>query len=169
MQHPHDRQTRVQPDKVRQLQRAHRHIGAVAHDVVNVLARPSHARLETDDGLVDVRHQDPVGEKAGRVGAAGGRLAHALAEGSGGGDGGGGRLQARDDFDAALDGDGIHEVGCYDAGGGVGVGGRRGLGGGGDARDGDGGCVCGENGMRGTDLGEAGEDGGLEVGDFLDG
>src|SRR5690606_16804893 len=93
-------------------------------------------------------------------------LAEALAEGHGGLEGGGRRLQARDDLDALLHGHGVHEVGRDDARAVGGVGGVAARGGGGDAGDGDGRRIGGEDGVLGADLGEAGEDVELELGDL---
>lgn len=167
MQDLHDGQARVDTDEIGQLQRAHGDIGSVLHDGVDIISA-AHARLETDDGLVDVGHQDAVGEEARRVGGLGRDLAHLLAELERGVDGLLAGLQARDDLHALLDRHGVHEVRRDDArrGRGVGgVGGRRCR----NARDGDGGCVGGQDGVRRADLGELAEDGELEVGDLRDG
>lgn len=59
MQHLHNRQTRIQPHEIRQLQRSHGHIRPVLHDPIDILFLP-HARLETDDRFVDVGHEYPV-------------------------------------------------------------------------------------------------------------
>ena len=168
MQHLHDRQTRIQPDEIRQRQGAHGYIRPVLHDRVDVFFR-AHARLETDDGLVDIRHQDPVGQEARGVAGLGGDLAHALHELEGRGEGGIGGLQAGDDLDALLDGDGVHEVRGDDARGGAEVGWVVGVGGAGDFGDGDARGVGGEDGVRGADLCELAEDGGFQRGDLGDG
>lgn len=167
VQRLHNSKAGIQPNKVRQLQRAHGHIGAVLHDVIDILFL-AHARLQTDDGLIDVGHEDAIGEEARGVGANGGDFAHALAELHGIGDGFGGGLDAGDDLDALLDGDRVHEVRADHAGAGGGVGGVCG-GGGGDLGDGDGGGVGGEDGVGGTDLRELGEDFGFELWDLGDG
>lgn len=167
VQHLHDGQARVEADKVGQLERAHGHVGAVLHDGVDGVA-VADARLEADDGLVDIRHEDAVGQEAGRVGRHRGDLAEALAKGDGGVERGLRRLQAADDLDALLHGHGVHKVRRDDAGAVGRVGGVLG-GGGGDARDGDGRRVGGQDGVLGADLGELGEDVKLELGDLGDG
>lgn len=169
MQHLHNRQTRINANEIRQLQRAHGHIRPILHDIIDILLLP-HARLQTDDRFVDIRHEDPVREEAGRVRGLRRHFAHFLDDGQGGRDGGRGGLQAGDDLDAFLHGDGVHEVGADDAGGGGEVGGVVLWGrGGGDFGDGYGGGVRGEDGVGGADLGELGEDGGFERGDLGDG
>lgn len=145
----------------------HGHIGTVLHDGINRVS-VAHPGLEANDGLVDVRHQDAVGQEARRVGRHRGDLAHALAESDGGLEGLLAGLQAADDLDALLHRHGVHEVRGDDAGRGRGVGGIRG-GGRGDLGDGDGGRVGGEDGVRGADLGELAEDVELELGDLGDG
>ena len=166
VQNLHDGQASIQTDEVGQLERAHGNVGAVLHDSVNVLTL-AHTSLEADDSLVDVRHQNAVGQEAGRVGADGGDLAHLLAELDRGGERGLRRLQAGDDLDALLHGHRVHEVGADDTGGGGEV---RGVGGGGsgDLGDGDARGVCGEDGVRGADGGQLLKERELEVGDFLE-
>ena len=108
----HDGQAGIETDEVGELEGAHGDVCAVLHDVVDVLF-VADAGLETDDGLVDVGHEDAVGEEARRVGGDGGHLAHLAAEVERGVHGRRRRLQARDDLDPALDGHGVHEV-CAD-------------------------------------------------------
>lgn len=129
----HDGETCVETDKVGKLQRTHGHVGAVLHNGVNGVA-VSDTGLEADDGLVDIRHEDTVGEEAGRVGRYGCDLAHLLAELDGSVEGVLAGLETTDDLDTLLHGDGVHEVGGNDAGRSRGVGGisRRG---GGDTSD----------------------------------
>lgn len=163
VQHLHDSQTGVEANKVGELQRAHGHVGAVLHDGVDGVA-VAHARLQADDGLVDVGHQDAVGQEARRVRRHRRHLAEPLAKGHGGLERLFRGLKARDDLDAFLDWDWVHEVGGDDARAVGGVGGVAAGGGGGDAGDGDGRGVGGEDGMLGADLGELGEDVKLELG-----
>lgn len=77
-------------------------------------------------------------------------------------------LQAGDDFHALLHGDRVHEVRAHHTTGAGEVGGV-GSGGAGQTRDGDGGGVGGEDGMRGADTGEFGEDGLLQFEDLGNG
>lgn len=163
----HDSQAGVQTNEVGQRQRTHGDVGAVLHDVVDVLAATD-AGLEADDGLVDVGHEDTVGQEAGRVGGDGGDLAHALHELESGVDGLLGGLQAGDDLHALLDRDGVHEVRGDDARGSLEILGVRG-GGRGDLGDGDGRGVGREDRVLGRDLGQLGEDARLQVGDLGDG
>lgn len=141
MQHLHDSQAGIQPDEIGQLERAHGNIRAVLHDSIDRVPI-AHSRLETDNRLIDVRHQDPVGQEAGGIRTDGGDLAETLAEGNGGLEGLGASLETRDDLHALLNGDGVHEVGGHHTrrvGGVIGVFcGRCG-----DAGDGDGGGVGG--------------------------
>ncbi len=161
----HDGQAGVQADEVSQLQGAHGDVGAVLHDAIDGFT-VADARLQAYDGLVDVGHQDAVGEEAGRVGRHGWDLAHGLAERDGGLQRLGARLEAGDDLYALLNGHGVHEVRGHDAGA-VGRVGRVALGGGGrDARDADGRGVGGEDGMLGAYFGELREDVKLELGDL---
>lgn len=115
MQNLHDCQTRIQTDEVRQLQWAHGDVGPVLHNAVNALL-VSDTGLEANNSFIDVRHQDAIGEEAGRIGRDGRDFAHAFAELNGGGERGGGGLEARDDFDAFLHWDRIHKVRGHDAG-----------------------------------------------------
>ena len=167
VQHLHDSQAGIKTDEVRQLEGTHGHVGAVLHDGIDRIA-VADARLKADDGLVDVRHQDAVGQEARAVLGDGGDLAQLLAELDGGVEGFLAGLQAADDLDALLDGDRVHEVRGHDAravGGVVGVLGR----GSGDARDGDGRRVGRQDGVLGADLGELGEDIKLKLGDLRHG
>lgn len=167
VQNVHDGQTGVQADEVGQRQRTHGDVGAVLHDVVDVLAATD-TSLEADDGLVDVGHEDAVGQETGRVGGDGGDLAHALHELKRGVNSLLGGLQAGDDLNALLDRDGVHEVRGDDARGGLEIlgvrGGRRG-----DLGDGDGRGVGREDRVLGRDLGQLGEDARLQVGDLGNG
>ena len=79
MQHLHNRQTRIQPNKIRQPQRSHRHIRPVLHNRIDILRGPD-VRLEADDRFVDVGHEDAVGEEARCVCGAGGGFPQAHAE-----------------------------------------------------------------------------------------
>jgi hypothetical protein len=160
MQHLHNRQARVDANEIGQLQRSHGHIRPVLHDGIDIVPH-AHASLQTDDGLVDIRHQDAVRQESRRVGGLGWDLAHGLAEGYGGIDGGLAGLQAGDDLDALLDGHGVHEVRGDDAGRRRGVGG---VGGGsrGDAGDGYRRGVSSQDSVRRADLGERAEDVELE-------
>lgn len=161
VQHLHNAQARVQPNEVRQLQRAHRHVRPVLHDRVDAVP-VADAGLQRDDRLVDVRHQDAVRQEARRVGRQRGNLAHALAELEGCRERRGRGLQAGDDLHALLDGHGVHEVRAEHAAAGGEVGGILARGGG-DARDADGGGVGCEDGVGGADVGEVREDLELKV------
>lgn len=150
MQDIHDREASIKPNEIRQLERTHGDVGAILHDSVDGIP-VSDAGFEADDCFVDVGHQDAVGEETGGVDGVGDNFTHFLDEGDGGGEGGGGGLEAGDDFDTFLDRDGVHEVGCYYAGGGGGVERFGGvLGGGGNTWDG---CQHGVVGSKG--LGES--------------
>lgn len=153
MQHIHNRQTSIDPDEIRQLQRTHGYIRPVLHDIIDILLR-AHARLQADDGFVDIRHQDPVCQKPRGIRRLRGGFPHLGDERQGGVDGGLGSLEPADDLHAFLHGDGVHEMGAYDPGSGGQVGGVvGGLRGCGDLGDGYGGGVCGEDGVRGADGG----------------
>lgn len=121
MQNIHDRQTRINANEIRQLQRAHGYIRPVLHDIIDIFFC-SYAGLETNDRFVDIRHQDPVGKKARRVRGLGWYFPHFLHKGQSGGDCGLGGLETGDYLDALLDGDGVHEMGAYYTGGGGEVG-----------------------------------------------
>ena len=164
VQHLHDTQTSIQADEIGQLQRTHGHIRPVLHNRVDVFFF-SHTGFETNDGFVDVGHQNAVGEETGGVGGEGGDFAHAFAEFEGGGEGLRRGLEAGDDFDAFLDGDGVHEVRADYATGGGEIGGV-GRSCSGYLRDRDGGCVGRENGVWGTSLRQLCEDALFQVDDL---
>lgn len=164
MQHLHDAQASVQPDEIGQLQRTHGNVRAVLHDRVDAVP-VTDARLQRNNGLVDVGHQNAVGEEARRIGRERRNLAHALAEFQGSRERRGRRLQACYDLYTLLHGHRVHEV-CADhpaAGGEVFGVLARGCG---DAGDADRGSVGGEDGVRRADLGELGEDLEFEVEDL---
>lgn len=162
MQHLHNRQTGVNADKISQLQRSHRYIRPVLHNIIDIFLRP-YARLETDDRFVDVRHQYAVGQEARRVGRPRRDLAHAFAELHGRFQRLGGCLQPADYLDALLYGDRVHKVRADHPGRGRRIGRivRR-CGRGGDFCDGDGGRVGREDGVRWGYSGELGEDVGFQ-------
>ena len=64
MKHFHDGIARIESDEVGQLQRAHRDVGAVFHDIVDVVFG-SNTCLKTSDGFVDIGHQHAVGQEPG--------------------------------------------------------------------------------------------------------
>lgn len=110
VQNFHDGQACIKADEVSKQQRAHGHVSTILHDIINTLL-VADTGLETDDGLIDVWHQNAIGEEAGRVCRRGGHLAHALAELHGSSKGLRRCLKAGDDLNAFLDRYGIHEVG----------------------------------------------------------
>lgn len=109
----HDGEASVEANKVGQGQGAHGNIGSILHNAIDVFFCPD-ALFQADDGFVDVRHQNSVGQEARDVGGDGWDLAHLLAEVYSGFEGLGRGLETRDDLDAFLDGDGVHEVGGDD-------------------------------------------------------
>ena len=167
MQYFHNGEAGIQTDEIGELERTHGHVGTVLHDGIDRVS-VAHSRLQADDGLVDVRHQDAVGQEPRRVSGHRGDLAHALAELDSGVEGLLACLQTADDLHALLHRHRVHEVGGDYAGGGRGVGRIRGRGGG-NLGDGDGGRVGGENGMLGADLGKLAEDVELEFRDLGNG
>lgn len=167
MQHVHDSQAGIQTDEVGQGEGSHGDISSILHDAINIFPG-TNSGLQTDDGFVDIRHQDAVRQESGSVSGAGGDLAHALDESNGGFHGLGRRLKTSDDLNALLYGDRVHKVGGDDAGGRLEV--RLvGRGGSGNLGDGDGGSVGSQNSVLRSNLGQLGENAGLQVGDFGDG
>ena len=167
MQNVHDSQAGVESNEVRQSQRTHGNVGPILHDVVNVLAT-TNTGLKADDGLVDIRHQDAVGEETRRVSRYGRDFTHTLHKRNSRVDGLLGSLQTSNNLHSLLDGHRIHEVRRDHARRGLQISGVR-RGGSGDFSDRDGRSVCREDGVLGSNLRELGEDGGLEVYDFRNG
>ena len=133
VQHLHDSKARIDTNKVGQLERAHGHIRSVLHDAINVLLLAD-SGFQANNRLVDVRHQNAVGEESRGIRACGRDLAHSLAELEGSLESRLGCLETGDDLDALLNGHGVHEVRADHAGGGGEIGGI-GCGGGGDLGD----------------------------------
>ena len=109
MQNAHDVQNRVQAYEVGEGKRANRVVHSQLHDAVDGLGLGD-PLLESQDGLVDHRAQDPVADEARGVHARQRGLSHTLR----GGDHLSGDLRrglaAVDDLNQPHDRDGIHEV-----------------------------------------------------------
>lgn len=163
----HDSQAGVETDEIRQSQRTHRNVGSVLHNAVNVLTATD-TSLKADNSLVNVRHQNTVGEETGRISRDGWNFAHALDKRDSSVDSLLGGLQSRDNLNTLLDRHGVHEVGRDHARGGLQILGIR-RGSGSNLGDGDGRSVGGKNGILGCDLSQLGKDGGLEVWDLGNG
>lgn len=167
MEYLHDGQAGVEANEVGQLQGTHGDVGAILHDGVNRVA-VTNTRVETDNGLVDIWHENPVGEETGRIGRDRGDLAQPLAESNGGVQGCLARLEPADDLDTLLNRDGVHEMsGDYSRA--IGHVGWVQGGSGSDAGDGDGGRISSQNGMLGAYLCQFGEDIKLQVGNLWNG
>lgn len=160
VQDSHDGKTSIKTNEVSQGKGTHGHGTSVLENVVNVLLLTD-TGLEGDDGLVDVRHEDSVGEETGRVLGDGGDLAHSLDDLQGGGQSLGRGLQTGDDLDTLLDGHGVHEVSRDDSG-------SSSSSSSGNLGDGDGRGVGGQNGILLGPLVEVSEDVKLELGDLGD-
>lgn len=158
VQNSHDGQTGIQTNEVSQGKGTHGHGTPVLENVVNVLLLAD-TGLESDDGLVDVRHEDSVGQETGGVLGNGRDLAHSLDNLQGGGESLGRGLQTGDDLHTLLDRHGVHEVGRDDSGG-------SSSSGSGNLGDGDGRGVGGQNGVVLGPLVEVPEDVELELGDL---
>lgn len=111
----HNSKTSIKTNKISERQWTHRHICAVLHDTIDILF-VAHAGFQADNGFVDVWHKDAIGKEARCVGRDGGDFAHTLNEFECRFESLGGCLQPRDDFDALLDWDRVHEVRRYDTG-----------------------------------------------------
>lgn len=109
VQHFHNGQTGVQADEIGQLQWTHGNVGPVLHDSINRVPVP-YPCFQTDHGLVDIRHQDAVGQKARGIRRNGRDLTHRLAESDGLIQGTLACLQATDNLHTFLDRDWVHEV-----------------------------------------------------------
>jgi hypothetical protein len=79
MQHLHNKQTGVEPDKVREGQRAHRDVRSELHGLVDVFDAAD-AFVEGVDGLVYVWHEEAVGDEAWHVAGCGCLFFHELRE-----------------------------------------------------------------------------------------
>lgn len=75
VQHLHDEQTSVQSDEVGESQGTHWHVGSQLHCLINIFLRAD-SLVEGVDGLVDVGHQQAVGDEPRGVLGGGGLLAH---------------------------------------------------------------------------------------------
>lgn len=105
----HDCKACVEANEISQNEGAHGHVGASLHNVVNILTA-TNTSLQTNHGLVDVRHQDTVGKEARCIGRHRGHLTHSLDKGNGSVHGLLGCLESPDNLYTLLDGNRVHEV-----------------------------------------------------------
>ena len=125
MQDTQDVYADVEADEVGQRQRAHGVGHAELEDLVDGLGGGD-AFHDGVGGFVDQRHEDAVGDEAGRVVDGDGGFAELFRELHREVEGGVAGLQGADDFDERHHRDGIHEVHADEA---VGAPGHRGEGG----------------------------------------
>lgn len=109
VQDTHDAQARIQPDEVRQGQWSHGHGTSILHDPINALLVP-HPGLQADDGLVDVGHENAVGNEPRAILGYRHNLAHTLTKVPRPFDCLLRGLQADNDLHPFLHGNGVHKV-----------------------------------------------------------
>ena len=66
VQNFHDEQTGIKSDEVRKGKGSHRHIGTQFHSFIDVLFG-ANSFVEGKDGLVDIRHQQSIGDEPGDI------------------------------------------------------------------------------------------------------
>ncbi len=79
MQYIHDRETNIQSDKVGKRQRPHGMVHSQLHDPVDTLPG-SDAFVERKDCLINHRHQNTIGNEAGRILTIKRRLSQSLSQ-----------------------------------------------------------------------------------------
>ena len=84
IEHFHDGQASIKTDEIGQREWAHGHIGAKLHRLVDVLGCAD-ALVQGENRLIDVGHQDAIGDETWDVASGGACFAHLLGEGQGGG------------------------------------------------------------------------------------
>src|SRR3984893_7207984 len=66
VEHLHHREAGIEPDEIRELERAHRMVGAEPHRRIDCVDRAD-AFIERVDGLVDHRQQNAVDDEGGKI------------------------------------------------------------------------------------------------------